>query len=383
MKIEELENIISKGENTKTQFKENINNPKKLAEELVAFSNSLGGKLILGVTDDGIVSGLSSDDIRRLNQMISNVASQNVKPPIYPRTEVVEYQDKKVMVVMILYGTNKPYCTNDGKFVTKVGTDKRIISSDEMQRLFQESGKLYADEIILKNANWKDIDFALFEGFYQKKYQEPIDFENLPQTFENLNLASDKYLNLSGILLFGKNVSKYLPLSQLICVSFFGNDITGMEYRDSENIEGNLCRLYKGGMAFINRNLIKVQNGRDFNTIGEPEIPLIVFEELLINALIHRDYFINANIRILIFDNRIEIISPGKLPNNLTVAKIQRGVSVKRNQTLSSFAFDVLNFRGIGSGILRALKAYPKIEFINYEDTEMFKAIVYRENNEQ
>ena len=382
MKIEELENIISRGEDTKTQFKENINNPKKLAEELVAFSNSLGGRLILGISDDGIVKGLNSDDIRRLNQMISNVANQNVKPPIYPRTEVVEYQNKKVMVVTILYGTNKPYCTSDGKFVTKVGADKRIISSDEMQRLFQESGKLFADEIVIKNANWKDIDFQMFESFYLKKYQEPIDFENLPQIFENLNLASDNSLNLSGILLFGKNVSKYLPLSQLVCVSFFGNDITGMEYRDSENIEGNVNKLYTGGMAFINRNLKKVQNDKHVNTIGDPEIPLIVFEELLINALIHRDYFINANIRILIFDSRIEITSPGKLPNNLTVEKIKRGVSVKRNQTLSSFAFDVLNFRGIGSGILRALKTYPNIEFINDEEAETFNAIICRQNDQ-
>jgi len=175
-------------------------------------------------------------------------------------------------------------------------------------------------------------------------------------------------------------VTKYLPLSQLICVSFFGNDVTGTEYRDSENIEGNLENLFKGGMTFISRNIRKVQNGKNFNTLGDHEIPLLVFEELLINALIHRDYFINANIRILIFDNRSEIISPGKLPNILTVEKIKKGVSIRRNQTLSSFAFDVLNFRGIGSGILRALKAYPKIDFENQEHVDQIKAIVFRES---
>ena len=220
-------------------------------------------------------------------------------------------------------------------------------------------------------------------NFIKKKYQESVDFNNLPQIFENLNLASQNYINLAGLLLFGKRVTIHVPISQLICVSFFGNDITGSEYRDSENIEGNLSQLYKGGMAFINRNLKKIQNGKNFNTLGDPEVPLLVFEELLLNALLHRDYFINSNIRILIFDERIEIISPGKLPNNLTVDKIKKGVSVKRNHTLCSFAFDVLHFRGIGSGILRALKAYPKIEFLHDEDIEQLKVIIYRKNNIQ
>ena len=200
----------------------------------------------------------------------------------------------------------------------------------------------------------------------------------IPGLFENLNLASDGKFNLSGILLFGRNVSKYFPLNQLICVSFFGDDIAGTQYRDSENIEGNVRKLFKEGMAFISRNLKKVQNGRSVNTVGEPEVPLIVFEELLVNALIHRDYFISGNIRILIFDNRTEIASPGKLPDSLTVEKIKRGVSIKRNQTLASFAFDVLNFRGIGSGILRALSVYPDISFVNDVDIEQFTAVVRR-----
>lgn len=132
-------------------------------------------------------------------------------------------------------------------------------------------------------------------------------------------------------------------------------------------------------MAFIKRNIKKVQNGKSFNSTGDPEIPLIVFEELLTNALIHRDYFVQNNIRIFIFDNRIEIISPGKLPNSLTVEKIKYGISIKRNPTLASFAFDLINFRGIGSGIHRAIQHYPAIdEFINDEVIEEFKVIIYR-----
>ncbi len=263
---------------------------------------------------------------------------------------------------------------------TRTQFKERKMSQDELRRLFQESGKLYAEETIFKNAKFKDIDLELFKHFHQKKYGIPFEqLEESPvQAFENLNLASDGYLNLAGILLFGKNPMKYVPLSQVIAVSFIGNDIAGREYRDSENIEGNLKKLYTDALAFMKRNLRKIQKDQDFNSVGVLEIPPPVLDELLINALIHRDYFISSNIRILIFDNRIEIISPGKLPNNLTVEKIKRGVSVKRNHTLASFAFDLIPYRGIGSGIIRALQHYPDIEFIHDVDLEQFKVVIKR-----
>jgi ATP-dependent DNA helicase RecG len=371
---------LAKGEDTHTQFKENIHNPEQLAQEMIAFSNSLGGTIIIGVSDKGEIKGLVDEDIRRLNQTIANTSSENVKPPIFPKTEIIAIEDRKVLLVHIPYGVNKPYCTNKGVYYTKSGSDKRKVSQDELRRLFQESGKLYAEEMIFKNATGRDIDLEMFKEFHEKKYGVPFegDEKSLSQVLENLNLASDGFPNLAGLFLFGKNPMKFIPLSQVIAVSFVGNDLGGGEYRDSENIEGNLKKLYTAGLAFLKRNLKKIQNGQDFNSTGILEIPQPVLEELLINALIHRDFFISSNIRLLIFDNRIEIISPGKLPNNLTVEKIKRGVSIKRNQTLASFAFDLIPYRGIGSGILRALRHYPHIEFIDDAEIEQFKAIVKR-----
>jgi ATP-dependent DNA helicase RecG len=108
------------------------------------------------------------------------------------------------------------------------------------------------------------------------------------------------------------------------------------------------------------------------------EIPKVVLEELLANALIHRDYFISAPIRIFIFTNRIEIISPGHLPNNLTVANIKAGNSNIRNPILASFATKILPYRGLGNGIRRALKAYPAIEFEDDRSGNQFKVIIFR-----
>jgi len=120
------------------------------------------------------------------------------------------------------------------------------------------------------------------------------------------------------------------------------------------------------------------------NAPGTPEISPSVFEELLVNALIHRDYLVNATIRVFIFDNRIEIISPGNLPNNLTVEKIRSGISNIRNPILVSYvAKGLLPYRGLGSGIKRALDNWPDIDFTDDWEGSLFTATVYRKEMDE
>jgi ATP-dependent DNA helicase RecG len=162
-------------------------------------------------------------------------------------------------------------------------------------------------------------------------------------------------------------------------IRYPGNKIHGTDYLDTEDFDGPLRRVFDDSHAFIMRNLHKVQAGQGVNAPGTPEVPPTVFEELLVNALIHRDYLISASIRIFIFDNRIEIISPGHLPNSLTVAKIKEGNANLRNPILVSYvAKGLLPYHGLGSGIKRALEHWPHIEFIDDHDGCLFTVIVHR-----
>ena len=141
-------------------------------------------------------------------------------------------------------------------------------------------------------------------------------------------------------------------------------------------------KVFEDSLAFIMRNLHKVQAGRGVNAPGVPEIPIPVFEELLVNALVHRDYLVSASIRLFIFDNRIEIVSPGHLPNNLDVDKIRTGNSIIRNPILVSYvAKGLLPYRGLGSGILRALDEWPEIDFRDDRDGCLFNATVHRKSS--
>ena len=125
-----------------------------------------------------------------------------------------------------------------------------------------------------------------------------------------------------------------------------------------------------------------MQNDRGFNTLGELEIPPIAIEELLVNALMHRDYFDSASIRILVFRDRIEIISPGHLPDNISTEEIKQGKTKRRNPVLSEHAAHLLPFRGLGSGIHRALEAWPYIELQDHKNGNEFKAVITRPERE-
>ena len=138
-----------------------------------------------------------------------------------------------------------------------------------------------------------------------------------------MNLATDDgRLNLACVLLFTERPEWIKPQFIVKAVRYPGNEIHVTEYLDTEDFSGPLEKVFDGSMAFVMRNLHKVQAGRGVNAPGVPEIPPLVFEELLVNALVHRDYLVSAPIRLFIYDNRIEIVSPGHLPNSLTIEKI-------------------------------------------------------------
>ena len=380
MEVLALLEIIGNGETTKVQFKSDVHNVISISQEMVAFSNTLGGMIIIGVDDKtGDVAGLSFQDIQRINNLISTAANDHVKSPIFITTETINIHGKRVIVVTVPKGTDKPHTDKDGLIWIKNGSDKRkVISKEELSRLLQHSGNLYAEEMLLQHSSLVDFNWDKFQSFYEEKYKDAAIKEDTLKYLENLRLGTKGKLNIAGALLFGKNVQKLIPTFFITAIWFRGNTITDTTYRSSENLIGTLDEMYKKGYDFILSKLQKVQAGQSFNSLGKSEIPEIVITELLVNALIHRNYFIHDSIKLFVFENRIEITSPGKLPNSLTEEQIKKGVRRSRNHIIASLAPDLLAYRGAGSGILRALQTYPNIEFLNDADGEQFKVTIHR-----
>jgi ATP-dependent DNA helicase RecG len=381
METTELIDLLSRGEDSRQQFKADMTNADALAAEIVAFCNTAGGRIFIGVNDDSSVRGLSGADVARLNQLIANAASQVVRPAVNPLTENVPHPNGTVMVVSIPEGVNKPYMDKNGTIWVKNGSDKRRATSrEELQRLFQQAGLVHADETPVAGLSAGDVDMPYFEGFFEQQFGEPLAQNNqpLPQLLSNMNLMNQGQLNVAGSLLFARAPQYALPAFIVKAVAFVGTQIEDERYIDSRDITGKLADVFQQTLGFIIANTRAAQGEQGFNSPGLPEIPRIVWEELVANALIHRDYFVSAPVRVLVFADRVEIISPGHLPNNLTIENIKAGNSNMRNPILASFAAKLLPYRGLGSGLLRVIRAWPQIELIDDRAGNLFKAIVAR-----
>ncbi len=382
MEVGELLAIIANGEDYRHQFKADITNVNSLASEMVAFGNSSGGMILIGVNDDGSLSGLDDEDIRRINQNIANAASTIVRPAINPITQNFTLPEGKVLLLTVEEGLNKPYMDSNGYIWVKSGSDKRRVTArEELQRIFQAANLIHADETPVNGSSIDDLDVEFFDAFFEKEYGERVEDQGISraQLLENMNLAHNGRLNICGMLLFSSKSYVRLPVFIVKAVAFPGVDIEDETYIDSQDITGKLSDVYRYTLSFVLRNIRHVQKEQGFNSLGEPEIPRIALEELIANALIHRDYFISAPVRVLIFADRVEIISPGHLPNNLTIENIKMGNSNVRNPILASFATKMLPYRGLGSGIRRALKAYPQIDLIDDRFQNQFKVVIHRQ----
>ncbi len=379
---------LSLGEDSTRQFKADIRNADSLASEMAAFANTNGGTIYIGVADDGSMPGLSQQDVARINQLISNAASQLVRSPLAVQNENVALDNGRIVIVLTLpKGIDKPYFDKNGVIWLKAGADKRRVNSkEELRRLFQFTNQFHADELPTK-ANIDRLDKLRFRDFLRDFYKQdyPDSSAELTRLLQNMNLANDDgNLNLAGVLLFAEQPEWIVPQFVVKAIRFPGNQIHATEYIDTEDFSGPLTKIFDGALAFVMRNLHKVQAGRGVNAPGIPEIPETVFEELLVNALVHRDYLVSAPIRLFLFDNRIEIISPGHLPNNLTVEKIRTGNSNIRNPILVSYmAKGLLPYHGLGSGIKRALEQWPNIDFVDDHDGCLFTATIHRKPEDE
>ncbi len=372
------------GETTQVQFKEKFTSEKEIARELIAFANTKGGVILFGVADktgEGI--GLSYSEIQTISSALGNTANEQVRPTIYIETEVVCVEEKSFLVCSVAEGRNKPYKNLQGEIWVKQGADKRRITENaEILALFQESGAYHPDAEGVQGTSFADLDRYAIDDYLQKVYATTLDGfgGNAEQVLRNIHILDRAGTpTLAGYLFFGKHPEFHCPTCMVKAVAFYGNDLTGTHYRDTKEILGNMPQLYDKSMAFLKANLHNLQEeGASFNTLGKLEIPEEVLEEVLQNALVHRDLLRSAPIRIFVFDNRVEIISPGALAGGLTEEDIRNGKTYQRNPYMATFATNALHYRGIGSGIVRVLAEYPAIRLSNDVSAQEFTVSIPR-----
>lgn len=227
MNLQSLLAQIALGEDSARQFKADVRNGESLASEMAAFANSNGGTLFIGVADDGATAGLASEDVARINQLISNAASQQVRSPLAVQTENVALASGRIVIVLTVpKGLDKPYFDKNGVIWLKSGADKRRVNSkEELRRLFQISDQFHADELPTK-AGIDKLDKLRIRDFLRDVYKQeyPDAPAELTQLLQNMNLATDEgMLNLAGVLMFAERPEWIKPQFVVKAIRYPGN----------------------------------------------------------------------------------------------------------------------------------------------------------------
>ena len=403
---------IKAGEVSGVQFKERILDKYDIACELVAFSNSHGGKLVVGIKDKtGETNALSYSEVQETTNLLSDIASENVVPSILIKIDTVEVEDGNLVIATVKEGLNKPYHDNKGIVWVKNGADKRkVFGNAELAEMMTDCGSFAPDEAGVRDATVNDLDATTIKQFLGNRFERVLEKKGL--TGDAFNEASldmicsaiakghdcekilrnlrfirpDGTLTVAAMLLFGKYTQRWMPMMTAKCICFAGNSVGSKVFRDKVNdadMEGNLLHQYDTIMDFFTRNLHNVQVGEEFNSMGKLEIPYTSLVEFTVNSLVHRSLNMKAPVRIFIFDNRVEIHSPGALPNGLTIDDIKSGTSMPRNMFLFNNAIYLLPYTGVGSGITRALDEDINVTFMNNDKAQEFVITAWRGEGNQ
>ena len=361
MDTKKIIEIIKLGENAAVEFKSGAVRPDGIARELVAFSNTLGGILLIGIEDNGEITGVPE---HITEEWVANIVRNNLAPPISPEITSKVINNKRIVSVEVPKGLHKPYQSLGGRFWIRVGSTNRTATKEELSRLFQQAGLVHFDLAPVEGTAIKDLDPHKLNDYWSDYYDIAYLFLEESEQQKILNNAdiivpfdTGWADSVGGLLIFGKYPQKRLPQSSIITAVFRGTDITD-ELLDKKEITGTIPELIDRSFSFVQLFVPKPSIIEGMKRSEKETIPSGVIREILVNAVSHRDYsIVNKKSSIYIFEDRIEITSPGKLANTLTLEKIKVGNSALRNHFIIKYLDNMRYIDGLGRGIPRVIKA--------------------------
>jgi len=374
----ELLEIIRNDESSGVEFKRDDVHPQSLAKEIASLANLEGGYILLGIEDDGTVTGLTRSNIE---EWVMNICSDNIYPPIIPYFEVVLGEgDKKVGVITIPEDSpDKPYKARQGsRWVTfvRLGSRTREATREEEQRLYQTSGVLRYDIKPVPGSSLKDLDINRLINYFRNIRGQDCPKQEETERWETLLINTEIMLEsrgkaiptVGGILLFGKNPNRYLPQAGISAVAYPGMK-KDYEAVERETIRGPIVAKFIGedivdtglverAIGFARRNTGSKSYLVKGRRIDKPDYPEEVIRETIVNAIAHRDYTISGtDIELSIYSDRLEVISPGRLPNTVTVERMKAGCRVTRNELMKEVLRDYHYVEATGLGVPRKIIA--------------------------
>ena len=427
MNRDQLAGLIGSGENSGVDFKRDAVRPERVAREIAALLNLEGGHVLLGVEDDGAVTGLSRDR-RKAEEWVMEVARIHVRPATIPFWETVEWREGMIVGVVSLPADapDKPYKARRGSaWVTQVraGTTTRDATDEEEMRLYQQSGRLQYDRKPVPGTSFADLDrrrlINYFRDLRQQDFPDTADEGSWTRLLVNTEIMVEgrgrAMASAAGLLLFGRNPNRYLPHAGVSAAAYAGaekdydakeratvrgpavslafqrTEAGGTRYPRqprtfSESIEWIDSGVIERTLEFVRRNIgLEAWIDAGGRRQERWEYPLEAVREAVVNAVAHRDYTITvSDIELSIFADRMEIISPGRLPNTVTVAKMRAGYRAARNELVKEVLRDYRYVEATGLGvprkIVRGMREHNGTEPDLIEEDERFTVRLWKQS---
>lgn len=376
----DLLQLIANGENSGVEFKRDDLRPEQLAREIVALANLKGGRILLGVEDDGSISGIQRPDLE--HWVMDTVFGRYVHPMILPYYEVISFDDgKRVAVITLTEGTTKPYVVRDAsreEVYVRAGSTSRRATREQLARLFESGGMLHAELLPVSGTAIVDLDRSRLEDYLLRVVGDlaaPSDDNAWHQRLVGLGfmVARDDgapVCSIAGLVLFGRSPRQKMRYAGVRWMSFDGIDMS-YRARDDTVIDGPLVALWTGdhSQASVDDGLIERLSSRMKPFIAVHSDALRdglrrhtgsrfaaeAVREAMVNALAHRDWTRPVEVEIVNYADRLEVTSPGALQNSMTIEKMLAGQRSARNPVVMEVLRDYGYVEQRGMGVRRKI----------------------------
>jgi len=351
-----LKHLLKEGESETVEFKPSLSQMDKITESIAAFSNTKGGKVIIGVSDKGEVLGVNIG--KNTIESLANQIKQNTDPMAYPSIRVEESDKKQVVIIEVGEAKQKPVLAF-GRAFMRVGKSNQKLGFEGIRNLALETSKVYWDERVCEAASLDDIDEKKVRWFLKKaKYERRLELDPeapLREALEKLELLRDGKLINAAILLFGKNPQRFVIQSETRCARFKGTK--PLEFIDMKVFGGNIIDQREDAVEFVKEHIKLHAKIVEMERIETWEYPIDAIREAVSNAICHRNYEIASNVQIRIFDDRIEVWGCGLLLLPLTPEKLKREhKSILRNPLIGKCFFLIKFIEQWGTGTNRIIE---------------------------
>ena len=372
---------LDQPESRRLEFKERLPKGEQVARTAVAFANGAGGKIILGVKDSPRqIIGVDEGRLFDLEERINNSIFDQCAPAIVPEVYIQAAAEKTLLVVEIFPGSNKPYYIkkrgkHQGTYI-RVGSTNRKASLETIEVLERQHRKVSFDSLPVYDCEMEAVNLKPFQKVYRDLTGKPIAKNQLRNLGLLISDREQDHPTHAALLLSDSPARKrYFPYAKIECARFKGSE--KRVFLDQASIDGPIFASIEPCLAFIKKNIALGATIGEIYREDRWEYPLEAIREAIINAVIHRDYAVlGSDIKVAIYDDMLEITSPGPLPDLLSFEDLGTGRSEIRNRVLAPIFKDMKLIEAWGSGIQKMkieLEDYPEIELVLKEAGHAFQ----------